>query len=61
MNTTKDEIIEMISHLPSEVTPEDIMEEIYFRIKVDKSLARLEAGEGISQEEIEKRFSKWLE
>ena len=61
METTRDQIIEMIQQLPPTVTPEDIMEVIYFRIKVDKSIARLDAGEGIPQEEIEKRFAMWLE
>jgi len=55
---TRDEIVAMISRLPETATASDIMEEIYFRIKVDKSLQRLDAGEGIAHEEIRERFKQ---
>jgi len=36
------------------------MEELYFKIQVDSGLKELDEGKSISQEEVEKRMSKWL-
>lgn len=56
----KEEVIQMIKSLPDEVTIDDIMAELYFKIQVDAGLRELDEGKGISHEEVEKRMSKWL-
>lgn len=56
----KQQVIQMIQSLPEEVTIDDIMAELYFKIQVDSGLKELEEGKGMHQEEIEKRMSKWL-
>jgi len=56
----KQQVIHMIESLPDEVTVDDIMAELYFRLQVDAGLKELDEGKGIPHEEIEKRMSKWL-
>ena len=60
MASVKKEVIEMISRLPEEVGYNEIMSEIYFRQKVDKSLRQIEEGKVISHEEAKQRLSKWI-
>lgn len=50
----------MISSLPDGVDYDEIMAEIYFRKKVDKSLKQIEEGKIIPHEEAVKRLSKWI-
>ncbi|MFH0814269.1 MAG: hypothetical protein V2A69_15750 [Pseudomonadota bacterium] len=49
----KEEVIQMIKSLPDEVTIDDIMAELYFKIQVDAGLRELDEGKGISHEEVE--------
>ncbi len=60
MSKIKEEVIEMISNLPDEVGYDEIMAEIYFRQKVDRSMMQIEEGKVISHEETQKRMSKWI-
>ncbi len=60
MPSIKQKVIKMIQSLPEEITVDDIMEELYFKLQVDEGLRELDEGKGISQEEVEKRMSKWL-
>ncbi len=60
MSGVKKEVIKMIQSLPDEVTIDDIMEELYFKLQVDAGLKELDEGKGIPHEEVEKRMSKWL-
>jgi len=56
----KKEVIKMIRSLPDEITIDDIMAELYFKLQVDAGLKELDEGKGIPHEEVEKRMSKWL-
>lgn len=60
MAGVKEQVIKMIQNLPDEVSVEEIMAELYFRLQVDAGLKDLDEGKGISHEEVEKRMSKWL-
>jgi len=60
MQTIKHEVVRMVNKLPDEVGYDEIMAEIYFRQKVDKSLKQIEEGKVISHEEAKKRISKWI-
>ncbi len=60
MTRVKDQIIQMIQNLPEDVSVEDVMAELYFRLQVDAGLKELDEGKGIPHEEVEKRMSKWL-
>jgi predicted transcriptional regulator len=50
----------MIQRLPENVTVSDIMAELYFRQKVDAGLKELDAGKGITHEEVRGQLKKWL-
>lgn len=56
----KDDVIQIIQSLPEEVTVDDIMAELYFKLQVDAGLRELDDGKGIPHEEVEQRVSKWL-
>jgi ABC-type uncharacterized transport system ATPase subunit len=56
----KQEVIRMIQNLPDEVSVDEIMGELYFRLQVDEGLKELDEDKGIPHEEVEKRMSKWL-
>lgn len=60
MAAVKQQVIRIIQSLPDDVTVDDIMAELYFKLQVDAGLKELDEGKGIPHEEIEKRMSKWL-
>ena len=60
MAKIKEQVIQMIQALPDEVSIDDIMAELYFRLQVDIGLKELDEGKGIPHEEVEKRMAKWL-
>ncbi|PIX21730.1 MAG: hypothetical protein COZ69_13215 [Deltaproteobacteria bacterium CG_4_8_14_3_um_filter_45_9] len=60
MLRVKKEVIKIIQSLPDEVTLDDIMAELYFKLQVDAGLKELDEGKGIPQEAVEKRMSRWL-
>jgi hypothetical protein len=61
MNKEKDQVIEMIRQLPDESTVDDIMEELYFRMQVDRGIKELDESKGIPHQEVRDRLSRWLE
>lgn len=58
--TTKERAVRIISQLPAEVTVEDIMDELYTQMKIEKGLRQLDAGQGIEHAEVKRRLGKWL-
>jgi predicted transcriptional regulator len=60
MAAIKEQVIKIIQNLPEDVTLDDIMAKLYFKLQVDAGLRELDEGKGISQEEVEKRMAKWL-
>ncbi len=60
MAEIKQQVIQIIQSLPDDVTLDDIMAELYFKLQVDAGLKELDEGKGIPREEVEKRMSKWL-
>ena len=60
MAEIKQQVIQIIQSLPDDVTLDDIMAELYFKLQVDAGLKELDEDEGIPHEEVEKRMSKWL-
>jgi hypothetical protein len=56
----KQQVIKMIQNLPDEVSVDDIMAELYFRLQVDAGLKELNEDKGIPHEEVKKQMSKWL-
>ena len=61
MKTAKEEVRELLKQLPQDASLEDIQYHIYVRQKVQKGLSAARGGKVISQHEIEKRMTRWLE
>ncbi len=56
----KEQVIEMISAMSDKVSIDDILEEILFRLDVEKGLQDLDSGHSVSHEVARKRFEKCL-
>lgn len=61
MKTAKEEVRELLEQLPQDASLEDIQYHIYVRQKVQKGLDAGREGKVISQHEIKKRMTRWLE
>ena len=60
MSKAKEEVRKMLDEIPDDATFEDIQYHIYVREKIEHGLKEIEEGQVLSQEEVEKRMSKWL-
>ena len=60
MQTVKQEVIKIVTNLPDDVDYDEIMAEIYFKQKVDKSLSQISDGKVISHQKAKQRISKWI-
>ncbi len=58
--TAKQKVQLILDKLPDDCSLEDVQYQIYAVEKIRRGLARAEAGETLTQEETEKKFSKWL-
>ncbi|MFZ1102014.1 MAG: hypothetical protein WAN86_03945 [Hyphomicrobiaceae bacterium] len=59
--SAKDEVRALLDRLPDSVTLEDIAYHLDVVIKVLEAEAQLDRGEGIPQEEFDRRFARWLD
>ncbi len=60
MQTAKQEVKEILAHLPEDCTLEDIQYHLYVLQKIQRGMDDARDGRIYSQEEIENRMSKWL-
>lgn len=60
MTNIKQQRLKMIETLPDEITIDDIMAELYFKMQVDAGLQELDDGKGLPHEEAKEKLSKWL-
>ena len=60
MRLLKNEIAEMIHHLPDDVTLEDIQYHLYVLEKIRKGRESIKDGQGVSNEQAKARLAKWL-
>lgn len=60
MDNLKDEVVEMIQHLPESTSLEDIQYHLYVLEKIRKGKKSIKDGKGISNEEAKARLSKWI-
>jgi len=58
--TAKEEVRRILDEIPDDASFEDIQYHIYVREKIDRGLEDIEQGRVLSQEEVERRMSKWL-
>lgn len=60
METAKNVVRKILDKIPEDSSFEDIMYHIYVQEKILRGLDDVRADKVLSQEEVEKRFSKWL-
>lgn len=61
MSTAKDDVRNILERLPENATLEDIQYHLYVRQKLQNALEQVDAGETLSEEEVERRLAKWLD
>ena len=54
--TIRDRILESLQNLPSDANYDDAIERLVFLAKIDAGLAELDAGKGISHEQVKRRL-----
>jgi len=59
MKTVKEEIRSLLDKLPDNCTYEDIQYHLYVVEKIKKGSERAEKEGTLSQNEVERKFSKW--
>ena len=60
MSDVKNKVISLVESLPDNVTLDDIMAELYFKLEVDAGLKELDDGKGILHSRVKERIGKWL-
>jgi hypothetical protein len=55
-STAKQRVLEAIEKLPPDATVEDAIERLVFLAKVERGIAELDAGKGISHAEAKRRL-----
>jgi len=59
MNTAKEEVRTLLDKLPDECVIEDIQYHLYVVEKIQRGIARGNVEGLLSQEDVERKFSKW--
>lgn len=59
VNTAKDEIRSLLQKLPDDCTLEDVQYHLYVLGKIRRGIERAESEGAVSQEEVERRLTKW--
>ena len=57
---TKVEIVRAMQTLPDDAGIEQAMERLRFMQAVEDGFRQLDAGQSVSQEEVERRLARWL-
>jgi predicted transcriptional regulator len=61
METAKEEVRRILDLLPDDATLDDIQYRIYVRQAIAAGLRDIDHGRVVSQEEVERRMSRWTE
>jgi hypothetical protein len=56
----KQEVLDIIDHLPEQIDPEQLMTALYLKAKLDRAEAAVARGEVVSQEEVVQRSRQWF-
>jgi len=59
MNTAKEEVRSLLDNLPDECVLEDIQYHLYVVEKIQRGIDRGNAEGLLSQDDVERKFSKW--
>lgn len=61
MSPVKQRVISLLESLPDDCSLDDIQYHLYVLAKIEKSEERVNAEGTLSQDEVKRRLSKWLE
>lgn len=61
METAKEEVRRILESLPDDATLDDIQYRIYLRQAIAAGVRDVDEGRIVSQEEVERRMSRWTE
>ncbi len=56
----KDQVRQLLEHIPDDATLEDIQYHIYVREKIDRGLADVAAGKVLTEKQFDERMARWL-
>ena len=56
---SRDEILKLIERMPANATEADVMEELYFRLQVEKGMKDVAEGRVITHAELKNRIAEW--
>ena len=56
---SKEEILKVIERLPENVTEADVIEELYFRLQVERGLKDATEGRVLGHAELKERIAQW--
>ncbi len=56
---TKEQMVNAIQSLPDDATVDDAMERLYVLAKIQIGLAAADAGDVVSQAEVEREMAEW--
>lgn len=60
METPKNEVLKMLGNIPESSSYEDIQYHIYVLEKIKKGISDVENKNTFTEDEVQKRLSKWL-
>ena len=60
MSTVKEEVRSLLDKLPDDCSLEDIQYHLYVVEKINRGIDRAEREGILSQDEVERRLSKWM-
>ena len=60
MPSPKQAVLDLVRDLPEDTSLEDIQYHLYVLQRVEKGLQEVEQGKVIPEDEMERRFEKWI-
>jgi len=57
----KQEVQDILDHLPEQIDPEQLMFELYLKTKLDRAEAAVARGDVVSHAEVVQRSREWFE
>jgi len=58
--TEKELILNTVQALPDEIKIEEVMEKLYFLLKVEKGISQADSNQSVTHEEAKKRLDKFI-
>jgi len=59
--SVRDQILRAVAELPSDVSFEEVMEQIFILQKVERGRRQIAGGEGVPHEEARRQMKRWHE